>query len=152
MVDGILPKRLERAITGVLFVSLVLSLVGVGYVATIEPVEPESFTEFYILGPGGNATDYPTNLTVDETGSVIVGISNHENEDLTYTVLFELDNTTVATNAITVGDGETREELMSFTPESPGRQRLRILLYVGTEADTTTEPYRNLRLWVNVSA
>ena len=152
MVDGILPGRLERAITVVLFVSLVLSLIGVGYVATIQPVEPESFTEFYILGPGGNATDYPTNLTVDETGSVIVGISNHENEDLTYTVVFELDNATVATNAITVGDGETREELMSFTPENPGRQRLRILLYVGTEPDTTTEPYRHLRLWVNVSA
>jgi len=38
----------------------------------------ETFTEFYILGPGGNASCYPTNLTVNETGGVILGLMNHE--------------------------------------------------------------------------
>ena len=41
-------------------------------------------TEFYLLGPGGKASDYPTNLTVGQNGSVIIGIVNHEYKTVNY--------------------------------------------------------------------
>ena len=34
----------------------------------ITPKEGEKFTEFYILGPNGTASDYPTELKVGEEG------------------------------------------------------------------------------------
>ena len=34
----------------------------------ITPKEGEKFTEFYILGPNGTASDYPTELKVGKGG------------------------------------------------------------------------------------
>ncbi|MCK4491168.1 MAG: DUF1616 domain-containing protein [Candidatus Altiarchaeales archaeon] len=38
------------------------------------PSRGETFTEFYLLGPGGMAGDYPTTLSVGGDGAVIVGV------------------------------------------------------------------------------
>ena len=46
----------------------------------------EQFTKFHILGPGGKAEDYPTELKVGQEGTVIVGIVNHEHESASYKV------------------------------------------------------------------
>jgi uncharacterized membrane protein len=139
---------IERAVTWVLVVALVASTAGVVYVAANPPPASEPYTEFYVLGPDGNASEYPTNLTVGETGTVIVGVSNHEHQDETYTVVMELENETVSEQQVQVNDGETRENELSFTAEEAGRQKLRLLLYKnGAES-----PYRTLRLWLNVSS
>lgn len=148
--DDDLRVRLSRALTWVLAIALLCSVGGVVYVAANPPETTDPYTEFYILGPSGNASGYPTNLTVGERGELIVGVSNHEHETTTYTVALVLANQTVETRTITVADEETWQETMAFTAQEPGRQRLRILLYHGEE--TTGEPYRWLRLWVNVSA
>jgi uncharacterized membrane protein len=103
-----------------------------------------------VLGPEGNASDYPTNLTVGETGTVIVGISNHGPHDETYTVVTALDGERVDQRQVHVEDGETREDELSFTVEDAGRQKLRLLLYRGES--TSGEAYRSLRLWLNVSS
>ena len=36
------------------------------------------FTEFFILGSSGNASDYPTALNVSQPGTVYLVITNHE--------------------------------------------------------------------------
>jgi uncharacterized membrane protein len=151
MAESDVRATLSRVLTWVLALVLVASLVMVVYVAANPPETGDPYTEFYILGPEGNASGYPTNLTVGETGEFIVGISNHEQQELTYTVALRVDNRTLETRTVSVGDGETWEESMSFTPESAGEKRLRILLYRSESAGGTAEAYRSLRLFVNVS-
>ena len=98
-----MPRFEWRSMSGVdkiLSVGLIASIAAVGvtvaYVATT-PKVGERFTEFYVLGPGGKIADYPTNLTLGESGTVILGVVNHEYEDVTYRILVRLDNETIAT-------------------------------------------------------
>lgn len=143
-------ERAERALTWVLAATLVASLVGVVYVATTPQQTSDPYTEFYILGPEGNATGYPTNLTVGETGTLIVGITNHEHRETQYTVALANNSSLITTRTVTVQDEATWEDRVTFTPTEPGRLRLRILLYRGDTADLAEEPYQRLRLWVDV--
>ena len=49
----------DKALTIILILSIIASIVALVYVV-VTPKEGEKFTEFYILGPGGKAYDYPT--------------------------------------------------------------------------------------------
>lgn len=138
----------ERALTWTLALALLASVVGVAYLAAAPPETTDPYTEFYLLGTGGNASGYPTNLTVGETGEVVVGISNHEHERMRYTVVAVLDGEMVERRSVRVPDGETWEGTVEFTPDSPGRKRLDVLLY--RERPTSSELYRDLRLFVEV--
>jgi uncharacterized membrane protein len=62
------------------------------------PREGESFTEFYLLGPGHQASGYPHNLTVDESAYVYVGIANHEHRQVHYYVQTWLVNASFVDN------------------------------------------------------
>jgi uncharacterized membrane protein len=94
-------KGLDKALTVVLVISILSSVVALVYVVAV-PRQGESFTEFYILGPSGNATDYPRNLTVGEDASVIIGIANHEHRTVTYTVELWLVNMSFENNVTNV--------------------------------------------------
>lgn len=143
-------ESLHRALTWALALALLAAIAGTVYLAVTPQETTDPYTEFYILGPGGNASGYPTNLTVGETGTVIVGITNHEHEVTTYTLVLALANETVERRTVEVADEATWEERVSFVPTEPGRQRLRFLLYKGTDPDLVDEPYRHLRLWLEV--
>ena len=77
------------------------SVIALGYVVTT-PREGEHFTEFYVLGSGGKTENYPNNLTVNQSGQVILGISNHEYRIITYTIEVWLANLTYANSVTTV--------------------------------------------------
>ena len=143
-------EKVERVLTWVLAAGLIISLAGVIYISVTPGATTDPYTEFYVLGPTGNASGYPTNLSVGETGTVIVGITNHEHREMQYTVALANNTTLITTRTATVRDEVTWEDRFSFTPETPGRMRLRILLYRGDSADLDEEPYRQLRLQVNV--
>lgn len=85
--------RLDRALTVILIIAIISSIATLAYVIT-HPKPGEKFTEFYILGPGGKASDYPTELFTGEEGMVIVGIANHEYRNVTYFVEVWLVNLT----------------------------------------------------------
>ena len=110
----------------------------------------ERFTEFYALGSGGNIADYPTNLTLGESGTVILGVVNHEYEQVNYTIIIKLDNETIGTiNNITLNHEMKWEENYTFTPEKTGdMMKLDFLLF----REGLYEPYRSLRLWITVHA
>lgn len=147
--SGVLPAdRRERVLTLVLLLALVAALIGVVHVAVFPVQTATPFTEFYILGTDGNATGYPTNLTVGETGELIVGITNNEGRSVTYTVVATMDRRQVANRTVTVSDGQNREWSLSFEAQSPGRHRLRILLFKDQRAG---DPDDDLRLWVTVA-
>ncbi|WP_297477086.1 DUF1616 domain-containing protein [Thermococcus sp.] len=86
-------SRLDRALTVILIVAILVSVGTLGYVVS-HPKPGEAFTEFYILGPNGKAEDYPTNLAVGQNGTVIIGIVNHEHRNVTYYVQTWLVNLT----------------------------------------------------------
>lgn len=142
--------RTRRFLTWLLALTLVASVVGTLAIAVSPPNPTESYTEFYVLDDDGDAEGYPTNLTVGQSGRVIVGISNHEHRDQTYTVTLVLGDRTLESRTLTVQNERTSDFTVSFSADEPGRERLHVRLYRGE--DTSGEPYRKLRLWLNVSA
>lgn len=91
----------DKVLTIILVLSVLSSVVAVVYVVAV-PRQGEQFTEFYVLGPGGKATDYPHNLSVGQSASVILGIANHEFRTVNYTVEVWLANETFSNNVTVV--------------------------------------------------
>ncbi|QLH75601.1 MAG: DUF1616 domain-containing protein [Methanomassiliicoccales archaeon] len=90
-------KGVDKALTIILVISIIASVVALVYVIAV-PRQGESFTEFYILGPGGKAEGYPHDLTAGEEASIIIGIANHEHRTVNYTVELWLVNATFVNN------------------------------------------------------
>ncbi len=100
-------STLDRGLTIALAASIVVAGGALGYVV-LTPRPGERFTEFYILGPGGNASGYPTRLNVSQPGNVIMGLVNHEAARVNYTVRVDLVGVRIVYNA-TAGFNETVE-------------------------------------------
>ena len=162
---------LDRALSALLVVSIVVALATTAYVIAV-PKEGEHFTEFYILGPGGKAADYPTDFPAGRSQTLIIGVGNHEYRNITYTVEALLLNQTFdsRTNTSTihaaepldrftlaVPHNETREVVWNFSVPSPDYNRVEFLLFNETVpgssvtgADRINASYRDLHLWVRV--
>lgn len=92
---------LDKVLTVVLLIAIFASIATLIYVI-VTPKPGEKFTEFYILGPGGKAADYPTKLWVGQNGTVIIGIVNHEYRPVNYTVEVWLVNATFQNNTTVI--------------------------------------------------
>jgi uncharacterized membrane protein len=163
--------RTDAALNVLLVVSLVVAVSSVGYAVAV-PKQGESFTEFYLLTEGEDgdlvADDYPTDLVAGESASLVVGVGNQEHRQQSYTVVVELHDVAVENNETRVRDrerlrtfdletahNETWQRRHTVTPETTGeRLRLTYLLYQGEPpaTPTTDNAYRELHLWVNVTA
>ena len=84
-------SKLDKILTIILVAAIIIAITVLVYVI-VTPRIGERFTEFYLLGPQGNATGYPTNLTIGKNASVIIGIVNHEYKTVNYTVEIWLVN------------------------------------------------------------
>lgn len=82
----------DKALTIILILSIIASVAALVYVV-VTPKEGEKFTEFYILGSGGKAYDYPTEVRAGNNSTVIVGVVNHEYRLTNYTMEIQLNNT-----------------------------------------------------------
>ena len=120
----------------------------------VTPKQGEKFTEFYILGKGGVADDYPTDLAVGEGGEVIIGVVNHEYASVTYLLEVKLNETVIGGDELYIEHGETWEQPFFFEATEKGEGRKVEFLLHGdrdrNESDETWELYRSLRLWVDV--
>ncbi|WP_286878555.1 DUF1616 domain-containing protein [Methanoculleus sp. UBA413] len=162
---------LDRGLSALLVVSIVVAVATTAYVLAV-PKEGEHFTEFYILGPGGKAADYPTDFGAGRSQTLIVGVGNHEYREVNYTVealllnqTFEARTNTSTIHAakpldrftLTVPHNETREVVWNFSVPSPDYNRVEFLLFnetvpgpAVTGADRIDASYRDLHLWVRV--
>ena len=116
----------------------------------ITPKEGEKFTEFCVLGPGGKAEDYPTNLTVGEEGEVIIGIVNNEYTNTSYQLEVRLNGEVIDEKSIELilMHTETWESPFTFRATKAGEdQKLEFLLY--KDGLKEPEPCRSLHLWVD---
>jgi uncharacterized membrane protein len=137
---------LDRALSILLVISIAAALFALVYVIA-SPKQGERFTEFYILGKGGLAADYPTSLERDGNASITVGVVNHEFETLDYNVQILLSNSTLNHTDIRLEHNSSWEGEMAFTPLNSGEAlKLEFLLF----KNESTDPYRSLHLWVDV--
>ncbi len=155
LIAGVLEKP-ESKTEGILRIFLALSvliLIGtVAYVALVPP-EKEPFTEFYILGADRMAENFKTNYIQGESGTYIIGIANNEYETMNYTMEVRLENKTLPLpenlQNIKLDHNTTLEEPVEITPSIEGKNmKLEFLLFNETEKNI---PYRDLRLWINVT-
>lgn len=138
---------LDRFVTIALAASILVAVSSLAYVV-LTPRAREPFTEFYILGPGGNASGYPTNLTPSEPGAVIIGVVNHETVTMNYAVgvdlvgvriVFnstsgknqtdELNRTSMSSFNFSLGDGWTWTQPYTFSIPSAALWIVQFLLY-----------------------
>ncbi len=157
---------LDKGLTVALAASIVIAGGSLAYVV-LTPRPGETFTEFYILGPGGNASNYPTNLTANETGSVIIGVVNHEAATVNYTVRVDLVGVVLVYNAtagfnetvpvndtvwtwknVTVANGANWTDPYAFSIPKAGLWKVQFLLYKDGDLSTA---YRELHLYVTVT-
>jgi uncharacterized membrane protein len=163
--------RADAALNVLLVLSIVIATASVGY-AVIVPKDGEAFTELYLLTEGEDgalvADDYPTEFVRGDPQSLVVGVGNHEHRPVNYSLVVELQRVQVRNNSTTVleedrlrawqfrvADNRTVTRNHSIAPTLTGqRLRLAYLLYRGQPpADPTVEnAYREVHLWINVSA
>ncbi|HID20123.1 MAG TPA: DUF1616 domain-containing protein [Methanophagales archaeon] len=141
-------KNLDKILSIILIITIIIALAMVIYVI-VTPKRGEEFTEFYILGTGGKAAEYPTNLSVGEAGEVIVGVVNHEYEDVSYLFRAEIDNRSIGEKRLQLAHNETLEFPFMFTAEEIGRKKLEFKLF---KENKTNETYRDLHLWMEINA
>ncbi|WP_174591159.1 DUF1616 domain-containing protein [Methanocella conradii] len=144
---------LDKALTIILIISIILSICMVAYVIMV-PKQGEKFTEFYILGPDGKADRYPTRYVLGDQKPVIVGVVNHEYRNVTYDLVVSLSDSVTVTRLyserLTLGDNQTWEKKIDVKPDRTGtNMKMEFLLYID---GNMTAPYRECHLWVNVTA
>lgn len=151
----ILPASKERSdvvISGLLICSIVLIISVIGYLVVM-PYQADKYTEFYIYGPEGKLSNYPTNYTLGEKKPLIIGIVNREGVSKEYDLAVTLNDGNqshrIFLDHMVLADNQTMEKIINLTPDRVGdMQNMKFLLYMeGSAAD----PYRECNLWVNVT-
>lgn len=120
----------KKIIAGVLIAAIVICVAAIVCLAvTTQP--SESFSEFYLLGKGGRAADYPSQTAAGQPVSVIVGIVNHEGRPSDYSVQIRENDAII--KSITVGkltDGQKWEQPVEFSLNQAGEgRRVNFYLY-----------------------
>lgn len=144
----------ERRIYMLLAAILVISSLVTLWILAV-PAPDRFMTEFYVLGKDGRAEDYPQTAASGEELTLTIGIVNRERSARSYRVeVWAIDDWN-QDHQMLVGQlgpvflppGARDQEPASWHMPWPGNdQRVELLLFVGDSA----EPYRKLRLWMNV--
>jgi uncharacterized membrane protein len=139
---------LDRSLTVALALSI-FAAVGTFLFVLAKPEVGERFTEFYVLGPYGEAEDYPRRVLAGQLLNPIVGVINREHEDISYRIRIEAGGRQVKEiTDINLSHDEKWVKRIVFALDEPGEdQQLQFLLY----RDGQEEPYRSLHLWIDVS-
>jgi uncharacterized membrane protein len=137
----------DKKVSSILIILLVVAVSATVYII-LNPVPGETFTEFYILGAGDKAGNYPTNLNVSEIGNVTIGIVNHEQATTSYNLIVALNNVTIKNENYTLLNNETKRIPFSFMANKSGNnQTLEFKLYKLPDNNTV---YRYVNLYLNI--
>lgn len=156
----ILPRQWWQTLTNLerrilLVCALAVVLVGVGFGVTSTAVlSQDSLTEFYILSPDGSAENFPQTVPLTEPVSLTIGINNDEIATQSYRIeviqqdIWSGDSTLLHTvEDISLSPGDAWQAPLEWHMAQAGsNQQVSIYLFV----DKETEPYRRLRLWLDV--
>lgn len=140
-------SKTERILSIILIITIILAISTTVYII-VKPKQGEKFTEFYILGQNGTASNYPTNLTTGQNGSMIIGVVNHEYTTTDYLLVVKVNNTILKNQTLSLTNGQKMEIPYTFTAGSTGQKKLEFLLY---KLPNNQTEYRSLHLWLNVT-
>jgi len=142
-----LAKGLSVALSAILALAILAAIGAIIYIAN-DPGAGEKFTEFYLLGPGGKAENYPKDIALGQGSPVLLGIVNREKQPASYSFYVLVDNTTIySKQAINLQNDEKWEGEVPVKPRTAGEnQKVEFNLYKANAA----VPYLTLHLFVNV--
>lgn len=132
-----------KNIISLILVAILFFFIILTIYLTINPVQGEPFTEFYLLGPDGKAGNYPTNLTEGQQGKVIIGVVNHEDATTNYELIVKKNDTIVQNNSFSLANNQKTEITFIFTSGPPATNNLEFLLY---KLPDHQKVYRSLHL------
>lgn len=162
----------EVALSAFIVVGILLAAVGMGAAAALTQ-NGEQYTELYLLGedegPNGPAADdYPVDIAAGDVGTMVLGVTNQEGQERTYTVVEQVQRTdgTGAGSAVVASEetdrfeltathGETVERTVTVEPTLRGGDvRVVYLLYVGDppENPDVDSAYRTTHVWIDTGA
>ena len=141
-------SRVYLGLVVVIILAIVTGIGVFGYMLT-KPVEKLPFTEFYILGIDNMTDNYPLEVKLGEEGSVIVGIVNHEHEEIDYRLEVSLGTSKLyEVSLITLEPEEAWHREIRFAPEQAiERQKVEFRLIKGSDKSSETR-----YLWLDVKA
>ncbi|MFC2020024.1 DUF1616 domain-containing protein [Chloroflexota bacterium] len=139
-----------KVLSVVLLVAILVTAGTLGYAMTNVKIG-EKFTEFYLLGPGGETIDYPKELTLGQEGKVIIGIINKEQAMVDYDLEVWINSVRQYRIGPIVLEHDAKwEDTVSIKPEKAGRnQKVEFILYKNGQTDPYLKP---LILWINVTS
>lgn len=139
--------RSTRRLYAIIAAALLLAVLSAAAIFVL-PGPGERFTEFYLLGPGGQAQDYPRQGQVGQPLSVTVGIHNLEGVSASYRVeVHDAQGLIGQAGPLSLDDGGKNEFLLTITPHQTGDAvEVTFLLF----RDHQSQPYRWLRLNLDI--
>jgi uncharacterized membrane protein len=141
-----MEDQMDKTLSIVLAILIILTITMTTY-AIVKPKPVENFTEFYIQGEDG-MSNYTTTLNSGQNGNVTVVIVNHENEPVTYLMVFNLNGTKVSENSLTLQNGEQQKIPINFTAGNPGQSEVEFLLFKQPDLQNV---YLSLHYWITIS-
>ncbi len=140
-------NSLDKIIKVVLIAILIVAVLSVIYLVVIHN-PGQNYSEFYILDSNYNTSHYPNNLTVGQSGELIIGIQNQEHESTNYTVEIKKDGQLLDKFNKTLSNHEKTETPFYFKADNSGdEQEMELALY----KNNITNPYRTLTFKYNVN-
>ena len=135
----------NKILSAVLII-LIISTISIAAYIAATPNDGDKYTEFYIMGPNGKASDYPINLTIGQVGTVNIEIINHEYAKINYKLIVKLNNKTLKDENISLTNNGKYEDTFNFTAPAVSNGKLEFLLY---KLPDDTNAYRYLQLYIN---
>jgi len=137
--------KTRKILTIILILSIIFAISTAVYI--IFKPNPNGSTEFNLLSPGGNASVYPTNLTVGQNVTVILGIVNNEYKTVNYNLVVTSNGMVISEQNLTLTKGEKNNIPYTFTAGSAGYKKIEFLLY---KLPDNTNIYRSQYIYVNM--
>ena len=142
----------DKGITASILVAIVFTASVFMYIVTT-PIEGERFSEFYCVDENYTVENLPKDILINESKTIMIGVSNHEYSIVNYKIEISLlnltgaiQNATLSTYNLTLDHDEEDIRPFTFEIERIGDYELLIELY----KDGIDIPYCNIHIWLNV--
>jgi uncharacterized membrane protein len=165
-------NKVDRFLSIILTVVVLAALIMTVYVIFAAPKEDEHFTEFFILGENRTTSGYPSLIIAGNSYPVYIGVGNHENGDISYTIetwilKTEFDNVTNISTiramdandrlSFTLAQNKTTVIPYNLSINQTGYNQVEFLLFKEiipnskvTGYNRINASYRNVHIWVTV--
>ena len=164
-------SRVDHVLGGILLLLIFSAIISTIFVFTA-PKGEEGYSEFYVLDENRTTSNIPSRINISQSYPINIGIGNHENRNViytieTWTVRTEFNNITNTSRIVamepndrmtfTLADKNTAIIPYNLSVKETGYDRVEFLLFNEsipgfevTGRDRINASYRNLHLWLTV--